>query len=260
MRPDDLPELIESRTPSRLVTVDLSPSHVAPEDFTGTVAVVVDQLRASVTITAALASGAPYVLPVMTVAQAQQVADDLRARGVPALLGGERGGTRVPGFDLANTPAEYTPEAVAGRPVVFTTTNGTAALLLARPAERVLVGSLANMSRIIAELAEHRLPVRILCAGGRGEVSGEDVLAAGALVAGLIAAGRNLGRDDSARLALALWHATAPESLAPAMAGYCGGRSLIRLGLQDDIQWCAQCDRLPVLPEYDPTTGQVRLA
>ena len=88
---------------------------------------------------------------------------------------------RSTGFDLGNSPCEFTPETVAGRTIVFTTTNGTQALLICTAAERVLIGSFVNFSAVVKEL-DGELPIHLLCAGTRGRVTREDVLFAGALV------------------------------------------------------------------------------
>jgi 2-phosphosulfolactate phosphatase len=241
---------------------------VAASQFRGTIALVVDQLRASITMTAALAAGAPAVVPVLDVETARSRAAQLEAVGTTTMLGGERGGVLIPGFDLANSPGAYTPDVVAGRVVVFTTTNGTASLLHASSADLVIVASLANCAAVAAAVVADPRPVHVLCAGGRGEVSADDVLAAGAIVSALMAGGRNHVRDDSARIAVALWEAalasgTPDEPLAgvhAAMTASCGGRSLTQLGLATDIDWCTRLNTLPVVPRFDPATGQITVA
>ena len=79
------------------------------------------------------------------------VADRVQQLGrANVVLGGERGGDLIAGFDLGNSPIEYTPDQVFGRTVLFTTTNGTRALLHARIAQRVLVGAAVNRAAIAA--------------------------------------------------------------------------------------------------------------
>jgi 2-phosphosulfolactate phosphatase len=97
------------------------------------------------------------------------------------VLGGERGGKRIEGFDLGNSPAEYKPALVAGKTVLFTTTNGTRAMQMCRQAQKVLIGSFANFSAMCRELGklDH---VDILCAGTDGQITREDVLFAGAVI------------------------------------------------------------------------------
>lgn len=280
----DLTPPPEFDTPARALHVHLHVRFVTPEALAGGVVIVIDQLRASVTIAAALGAGASAVVPALTVGEARQIAASLIAAGVPTqtpsapggrpapsppphrgrgvLLGGERGGVKIEGFDLGNSPSEYTPDRVADRTIVFTTSNGTAALLHARQAARVLVGSLANVSGVCRAVAEDARPVHILCCGTRGEVSLDDVLAAGALVERLVALGRGLMSDDSGRVALRVWRGAVatPGGVLRALAESRGGRNLERQGLGSDVAVCARVDSLPVVPEFDPRTGRVTRA
>jgi len=232
-------------------------SHAQPAAFAGGVVVVIDAIRASVTIAAALAAGARAVVPTLTVDEAQQQADRLRQAGHVVVRGGERGGVRVPGFELDNSPTNYTPDRVAGRTVVFTTTNGTAALLHSAGAERVLVGSLANLGAVWRAVEADPRPVHLLCCGTRDEVSLDDVLPAGAMVEQLVEAGRSLSGDDSPRLAMLAWMG-ARGDLESAMRSSRGGRNLIAQGLGADVSTCARLDWLDVVPEYHRVSGEIR--
>jgi 2-phosphosulfolactate phosphatase len=255
----DLPPPIVHRRPDRPISVHLSPKSVDPAALEGGVAVMIDALRASVTIAAALHAGAERVWPVRSVEEALA----LKARlGPHTLMGGERGGTLIPGFDLANSPLEYTPQRVAGRALIFTTTNGTAALLLTQRAQRTLIASFANLARVAAAIAHEPRPVHILCAGTRDQITLDDVLPAGALVERSLAHGRACEGDDSALLALHAWQqaGSSPAALTHAMHASRGGRNLARLGLERDVDFCARLDTLPVLPVFDPASGQITAA
>jgi len=140
-------------------------------------------LRASTTIVTALANGAACVIPCADVDTARQLA----ARQTPGttLLGGERRGVKIEGFDLDNSPASYSRDRVAGKMIIFTTTNGTAALLHARGAARVLIGSLVNRQAVVQVLCADRRAVHLICAGTDGRTTSEDLLGASAIVAEL---------------------------------------------------------------------------
>ncbi|MGH7131930.1 MAG: 2-phosphosulfolactate phosphatase [Phycisphaerales bacterium] len=256
----DLPPPPPHTLTERPLAVYLTPRSVAPEALADMVVIVIDALRASVTMTAALARGATRIVPVLTVGEARAAAASLTPGTF--LLGGERGGQRIEGFDLDNSPLGYTPERVCGKTIVFTTTNGTASLLHARFAARILVGSFANLNAVCESVAADPRPVHILCAGTRDEASLDDCLPAGAMVELLARAGRQLVAEDSARLCLAAWQSTAgsPSKLVAAMRSSRGGRNLVRLGLDADIEFCSRIDSLPVLPRFDPASGEVRLA
>lgn len=254
------PPVQSGATPARAeaalgpVTVHLTPATMEPAALAGSVVIIVDQLRASTTVCAALASGARRVVPLLMPDEARVLAHS-DATG-HTLTGGERGGERIDGFDLGNSPAEYTKERVGGRDIAFTTTNGTKAALLAKPASLVLVGCLGNRSALRASLARDPRPVVVVCAGTRDRLTLEDVLAAGAIVDALATAGRPVGLsdprpdDDSAKLALALWRSVAhdPALILNTLVTSRGGRNLSRIGKHADIADCAVLDRYEVVP------------
>src|SRR5947199_9745820 len=107
----------------RDVQVHLLPCHAPPGRLAGGIAVVIDVLRATTTIVHALAAGCTAVRPCATVEEARELAGQMRVGRV--LLGGERGGVPLPGFDLGNSPREYTAKLCRGTTLVMTTTNGT---------------------------------------------------------------------------------------------------------------------------------------
>lgn len=227
---------------------------------------MIDVLRASTTMITALAHGAAAVWPVAEISAARMLAVRL---GPAAVLGGERGGVRIDGFQLGNSPLEYTRGRVADREVVITTTNGTAALAACAAARHVLVGAIVNraaVARVARVLAvrDGIDDVHLVCAGTDGEVTGEDVLAAGAI---LDAAGGSSAAADTldrhARDALAAFRglvasaADVPATLVEAFAVAPGGANLIALGMQADLPACARLDSLSVVPLRDPDTGRL---
>jgi 2-phosphosulfolactate phosphatase len=219
---------------------------------------MIDVLRASTTITYALAAGAAAVIPCREIEEAKK-----RAAGLPvgaAILGGERGGLPIASFDLGNSPAEYIRAAVDGKTVVFTTTNGTLALEQCQAAARVFIGSFVNLSAVVKRLAGERA-IHLLCAGTRGEITREDVLCAGAIVALLSKTAADFPLNDQARIALDCWRATVPHGAVPpqVLAGELGvalretqgGRNLTSIGLEHDIDTVAEVDRFDIVPQLD---------
>jgi 2-phosphosulfolactate phosphatase len=134
----------------RDVRVHLLPDLAAPETFAGSVAVVIDVLRATTTIVHALAAGCTSVYPCLEVEEARRLADSLPAGKV--LLAGERQGKPLEGFDLGNSPGQFTPQTCRDLAVVLTTTNGTRALIRAAGAARVLVAAFVNYSAVCEQL------------------------------------------------------------------------------------------------------------
>ena len=109
------------------IDVLLGEGHVAPADVAGRVVIVVDVLRAATTVAMAIMNGARAVIPFEHVDEVAVRAKQFERADVR--LAGERKMQRIAGFDLGNSPQEYTRELVEGRTILFSTTNGTTALI-----------------------------------------------------------------------------------------------------------------------------------
>ena len=255
-------------TSRRHIDVYLLPALVEPEQMAGKTVVVVDILRATTTIIHALAAGATRVLPCLEIAEARQIAGQFAGN---AVLGGERQGGKISGFDLGNSPLEYTAAAVGGKTVVFTTTNGTRALNRCRQARRVLIGAFLNLSAVCRELADADQVV-LLCSGTDGAVTREDTLFAGAVVSDLASASG--GREppesadstilnDQAEIARDAWQSAAADfsadPLSRTLRATRGGRNLIGIGQENDIDLAAQIDKFDFVPELDLTTWRIEM-
>lgn len=208
-------------------------------------AVIIDVLRATSTIVAALAAGAKAIYPAASSEEALKLAQSLGRDDT--LLCGERRGLKVEGYDLGNSPREFGPAVVGGKRLVMSTTNGTRAFQVAQGAERVLVASFLNLGAA-AEAVRDRPAVAILCAGREDLFSLEDAVCAGALLRRMEQiTGTGIETNDAGRAALALASATrvAPSFLAETDAG----RALAEIGLEGDLEVCAQVDRHGIVPE-----------
>jgi 2-phosphosulfolactate phosphatase len=245
---------------SRKLRVHFLPDLFDPDELRGGIAVVIDVLRASTTIVHALANGAKAVFPVAEVDEAREAVANLPPGS--ALSGGERGGIRIAGFDLDNSPSSYTRTIVEGKTIVFTTTNGTRALLQSSEAERVLIGALTNLNAVVALLAGERQPVHLVCAGTAGQITSEDVLCAGAIAAGVEqAAGGAFVPDDARHIAMSHFRQCEqrPSGTYDALRSSRGGRNLVELGYDADIRLAAERDRHAIVPEYDSRSGRIAI-
>ncbi len=229
----------------RPVEVHLVPALVEPDHLAGGVAVVIDVLRCTTTIVHALAHGCDAVWPVESVEEARRLARDLPAGA--RLLVGERGGEKIAGFDLGNSPEEFTASVCRGRTAICTTSNGTRAILHAAQAERVLLGAFVNFSVVCEELLRDGRPIHLLCAGHHGRVALEDTVFAGAVV-DFLADHEDVVLNDSARVA---WDAFEQHGcvLLSAFELSAGGRLLTDLGFDADLKAAAATDRFGLLPE-----------
>ena len=240
------------------VFVHLLPTLIPPGGLRGGVAVVVDVLRATTVMVHALANGCDAVIPCGEIDEAQAVAAALPPG--TAILGGEREGLPLPGFDLGNSPGDFTASNCEGKTLVMTTTNGTRAILASQEAERVYIASFANLKATTDELTvqflkkDHGRPIHIVCAGTEGFISLEDSLLAGALMKGLTEtsmpgqAGIPLGNDE-ALIVLAQWLELGDRPVGKLLEMGRGGQNLARIGLDYDIKVAAEVDRFPIIAE-----------
>ena len=232
-------------------SVHLLPSLIPPGALAGGVAIVVDVLRATTAMAHALASGIEAILPCVEVDEARRA-----AAGLPsgtALLGGERQGLPIEGFDLGNSPGSYTPEVCRGKTLVMTTTNGTRAIQASLEADRVLIAAFVNLRATVAALSAESRPIHVVCAGTDGLISLEDSLLAGALLEGILAGGAPA--NDAGLLALAAWRhgagrmAAESLSLSQILSEGRGGRRVREIGLAPDLEDASRTDRFDLTAE-----------
>jgi 2-phosphosulfolactate phosphatase len=225
--------------------VHLLPDLVEPSRLTDSVAVVIDVLRATTSIVYALAAGCLDVRPCLDVDEARELANGMRAGRV--ILGGERGGRPLPGFDVGNSPREYTTAVCKNSSLVMTTTNGTRAILRAVEAERVLIAAFVNYSAVCEQLRGEKRAINIICAGTDGEPALEDTVLAGAIVDFLCEVGETR-LNDSARMAWDCFELHG-QVLEGALEISRGGENLISIGFGEDIRIAAQVDLFTLVPE-----------
>jgi len=201
--------------------------------------VVLDVLRATTSIAAALAAGVPEVRVFQSLDEARRAAAGSTAAH---LLCGEERCLRPEGFDLGNSPGQFQ-TAHAGKLVFMSTTNGTRAIIAAQQARILLVGAIVNAAAVARALLGTGCDFVLLCAGTDGQVSMEDVLGAGAVLdAARQSTYVELG-SDCARIALRLFHA-ARDQLRVALAQAQGGQNVIRAGLDADIDFAARLNSI----------------
>lgn len=225
----------------------LNPAEIAllaERDLSETECVVFDVLRATSSMVTGLANGVEAIHPVRTIEEALLLKEKYPA----AILGGERYGDRIDGFDIGNSPFEY--QHLAGRLVITTTTNGTVALRACAAAKRVWVASLLNIHSASAAIAASR-PAELLlvCAGTFADFALEDAYAGGVMIDLLRKLGAAADGDltDSAR-ALAAIQTSFPTAL-DALSAARNGRALIAKGRGDEVEWCSRCGVLNLCAE-----------
>ena len=236
------------------LSVYFTPLGLTPAVVTGKTVVVLDVLRATTTIVAAVANGAKAVLPTASSEEALKVAQNFDRK--ERLLAGERRCIRIPGFDLGNSPLEMTAEAVAGRSVILSTTNGTPALVAADAGRPVIVGAVTNFSaaaEAAREAAAEQDELVVICAGKEKFFALEDAYVAGRF-AKVALAGRGRGKrshqlNDGAVAAIELVRHYGSDWTRAIMAS-AAARDLLALKFKADVVAASEVDRYDIVPIY----------
>lgn len=215
--------------------------------YTGKTVVVIDVLRASTTIIAALQNGAKEIVPVATVEFAVKVSGGMF--GGQTLLGGERNTRKIEGFALGNSPLEYVPELVSGKTIVYYTSNGSKAIVKAKFAENLFICSYSNLSTIRDHILRVGKDFVILCAGKSNGFSFEDFICAGRLIREIAAVREDLIISDTSRAAVSL-NKSFGKNVLNMLKGTEHGRLLLENGFEDDLKFTAKVDSSTVIPYF----------
>lgn len=241
------------------IRVALLPQLLSPNwNSSPTIAIVIDTLRFTTTACQALSNGASHVHIAGDVQEAKSIAakDPLNSRSASrVLLCGERHCRPIEGFDLGNSPYEYTRERIADRHLVFTTTNGTRAISAVQAAQQIWLAANVNRRAVCHALGESNADTAwIVCAGTDGEVAVEDMLTAGAILE--LTQARVVG--DAAHLVLAAWRdvlrtgearSDLNAELTQRFQQASGGRNLVQSGYTKDLDFAAQFDTIASVPK-----------
>ncbi len=230
--------------------VSMSPEEISQGDMQGRVVAVIDVLRASTSIAVAMNNGARSIIPVESVDEAITRSKQFE-RGT-VRLAGERKMIPIPGFDMGNSPLEFTHEAVSGQTIIISTTNGTKALMSLQGAREIVVASYANLTAVSAMLraaARSQADISIVCAGSEGHFSLEDAACAGRYVTAIMKADASMTLNDAA-CACALIDREYGDNIAKIFKDSNHGQALSEAGFADDLIACAAVDSHPVVPIY----------
>ncbi len=230
--------------------VHFSAGALTPAETAGRLVAVIDVLRASTTIAVALTNGARTIIPFDSVEDAITRSKSYERHEVR--LAGERKMLPVPGFDLGNSPGEFTAEQVDGRTLLFSTTNGTRALVAVQGARDTVVASYANFSAVVALLRtalRGGSDVAIVCAGRDRRFSLEDSACAGRFVRHATRRFSDVELNDGARAALQIERGYG-DQIMKLFEDSEHGQALADAGFADDLALCAELDGYPVVPIY----------
>jgi 2-phosphosulfolactate phosphatase len=231
------------------IDVRFDPFELDELELRGKNIVVIDVLRSSTTIAVALNNGAREIIPVESIENAVKISGSLY--GDVTLRGGERNGKIIQGFNLGNSPLEYTEATVKGKSIIFCTTNGSVAMYKSRFAQNLAVGSFVNISKVIEFIKEVKQDFLLICAGRANAFSNfslEDAVCSGMIVHTLTAdKSFALEMTDSALACQTLFKSYG-RSILKMLKNTDHGRYLTEIGFLEDIEIAAAVDSYPILP------------
>jgi len=229
------------------INVHYSPQHLDELYFTGKTSVVIDVLRATTVIVAAIANGAKEVIPVSTVDFAMKVSGN--AFSGQTLLCGERNTKKIEGFVLGNSPLEFTQEVVNGKSIILYTTNGTKSIVKAKFSENLFAVCFQNLPAVAMHLVNLNKDVEILCSGNNGNFNMEDAICAGKLVGEILKLNENTEISDSAKASNLLAKANG-KNIFKMLKETEHGKLLIKNGFATDIKECSLYGVKDVIPYF----------
>jgi len=225
----------------KTVEVCLTPDLIQHFNLKGKVVIVVDIFRATSCIVTGLAYGVNAIYPVATV----QECKNFKKKGM--IIAGERGGEKVAGFDVGNSPYEYMNDEFQGQDIAVTTTNGTQAILKSTGADQILIGAFLNLRAMADYILDINRDIVIHCAGWKGMVNIEDTLFAGALINEIKATHQPSG--DSAFMASDLYQFHRMD-LLNASHNSSHAKRLAAFGIEKDLDFCMEMSLYSIIPSY----------
>ena len=205
------------------------------------IVVVIDVLRATTAICVAFEYGIKSIIPVPT------LEDALEYKKQGYLVGAERKGQIVEGFDFGNSPYSYMKEEFRGKDVVLTTTNGTKSIEIAKDAETVVIGALVNLDVLTEWLIKQNKNTLCLCSGWQDKFNLEDTICAGAISEALINTGKYTSIEDSS-IAAKYLYLSARDNYMGYLKASSHRRRLKNLNLNEDIKYCLTPNKTSVIP------------
>ena len=236
------------------VHVILSPNNVDDLYFTGKTTVVIDVLRATSVILKALDSKAKEVIPVGSIDFAMKIS--VNSHGGQTLLCGERNTQMIEGFDLGNSPSEYTEERVGGKSIILFTTNGSKAIVKAKYSDKVFIASFNNLSTIADHLIKLNNDVEIISSGASGIFCLEDTICAGALVKLIMEKKPDIKLTDATNASLTL-NEKYGKDIKLMLENCEHGKILKTNDFESDLDFCSTVDNIPLIPYF--TGGEIKL-
>lgn len=228
--------------------VVFTPEEIKNRRLSDKLIVVIDVLRASSTIITALAYGCRGLVPILSPEQAKEKAQQFKKEEV--LLGGEREGRKIKGFDLGNSPREYQKEIVEDKIIIFSTTNGVKTLERVRGALRIIIASFLNLQATFNYCSKFQGDILLACAGKEGYFSLEDTVCAGMLINSLRDIYSDTCQEVDTNLTAQILYKKFGNNILEMLRKSQHGRYLESIGLRKDLEFCSQLDIFNIVPIF----------
>ena len=228
------------------IDIIISADDILKSKLENKIAVVIDMFRATSVIVTALNNGCSEVIPFLTIEETLEAAGNLTRNEY--ILGGERKAVKIDGFDLSNSPLEYTEDVVRGKKVLMTTTNGTKTLTKSNNAERVLIAAMINAKAVARKLLEINKDVVIINAGTNGNFSMDDYICSGYIINEMLKEKNNIELTDIAKTANMIYENN--QDIISYVKDATHYSVMKSLELDRDIEYCIKKSIVDNVPEY----------
>lgn len=228
------------------IDIIISADDILKSKLENKIAVVIDMFRATSVIVTALNNGCSEVIPFLTIEETLEAAGNLTRNEY--ILGGERKAVKIDGFDLSNSPLEYTEDVVRGKKVLMTTTNGTKTLTKSNNAERVLIAAMINAKAVAKKLLEINKDVIIINAGTNGNFSMDDYICSGYIINEMLKEKNKIELTDISKTANMIYENN--QDIISYVKDATHYSVMKSLKLDRDIEYCIKKSIVDNVPEY----------
>lgn len=228
------------------IDIIISADDIIESKLENKIAVVIDMFRATSVIVTALNNGCEEVIPFLTIEETLESSEELNREEY--MLGGERRAVKIDGFDLSNSPLEYTKEVVENKKVLITTTNGTRTLTKSNSAKRIIIAAMINAKAVADKLLEINEDVVIINAGTNGNFSMDDYICSGYIINEMLKVDNQIELTDISKTANMIYENNSDIiSYVKEATHYSVMKSL---ELDNDIEYCMKKSIVNNVPEY----------
>ena len=225
------------------VDIIFTADEVSQEKTKGKICVVIDVLRATSVMITALHNGAEKIFPFKDIKTIQE-----RCKNLTNIIKcGERNALKIDGFDLGNSPLEFTKEKILGKDIYMSTTNGTKAVENSLSAEKIIICSFLNIKSVSEKLLEYKKDVVIVCAGTNGKFSLDDTLCAGLIIKEMQ---KHTEIQMNDVLLAAVKISESHENIKDILKGSTHYERLLSLGFEKDMEHIFSLNKYSIVPEY----------